>query len=266
MVDIEENLDNNDEDNNEDDHNDERYTKVENDIYAIEGYLEPQDDENKQKEQDAAPGKETQKKEIKKFKIIFLGEKGVGKTSLIERYVNNKFSNFGQPEISDAVKTKKFEIDKNTSVELSINDTSEVENLGKFPKAYFIDAHGALLVFSLDDENSFQKMKYWLEQLNSNAPSDIVVCFLGNQSDKTADRKVNQNEIKSLVKDQLYYEVSAKTGINVALAFEDLTNKIIEKQKEEKKNPDKVVRGKEGRKSWDLKDMKNEEKKKKKCC
>ena len=65
--------------------------------------------------------------------------------------------------------------------------------------------------------------------------------------------------------DNLYYEVSAKTGNNVSLAFEELTTKIIEKQKEEKNNHDKGVRGKEGRKSWDLEDMKKA-KKKKKCC
>ena len=266
MVDLEENLDENEGDNNVEDNNDERYTKVENDIYCIEGYDEQQPEENKKKEDETLTGKETPKKEFKKFRIILLGEKGVGKSSLIERYVNNKFSNFGQPEIGDVVKIKKFEIDRYLSVELDINDTSEVENLGKYPKSYYTDAHGALLVFSLTDQDSFQKMKYWMEQLNSNAPPDIVICFLGNQSDKTADRKINSDEIKSLTKDHLFYEVSAKTGINVTLAFEELTNKIIEKQKEEKKNPEKVVRGKEGRKSWDLKDMKKEQEKKKKCC
>lgn len=266
MVDIEDNLDDHEEDNNEGDNNDERYTKVENDIYNIEDYDDKQPEDNKEKADDIDITKDTQKKETKKYKIIFLGEKGVGKSSLIERYVNNKFSNFGQTDFGDAIKTKKYEIDKYLSVELTISDTTEVENLGKFPKNYFIDAHGALLVFNITDHNSFEKLKFWMEQINSNAPPDIVVCFLGNQIDKSVDRKVTSEEIQTFVNTNLYYEVSAKTGSNITLAFENLVNKIIEKEKEEKNNPEKVIRGKEGRKSWDLEDMKNQKKKKKKCC
>ena len=74
--------------------------------------------------------------------------------------------------------------------ELSINDAKEIENTNKFPNDYKRDAHGAILVFILTDENSFQKLSYWKEELDSNAPSDIAVYYLGNQADKTADRKV----------------------------------------------------------------------------
>jgi hypothetical protein len=64
----------------------------------------------------------------------------------------------------------------------------------------------------------------------------------------------------------LYYEVSAKAGNNISMAFENLANKIIQKQKEEKKNPDKVLRGKEGRKSVGLKPKTEIPPAKKKCC
>jgi GTPase SAR1 family protein len=110
-------------------------------------------------------------------------------------------------------------------------------------------------------------LQFWLDELNNYAPKDIIICFLGNQSDRTADRKVEFEEAKNLAGDNLYYEVSAKAGNNITLAFEALTNNIIDKQKEEEKNPDKVKRGKEGRNTIDINSNKNQgNEKKKKCC
>jgi len=67
------------------------------------------------------------KKDLKKLKIILLGEIGVGKTSIINRYVNNKFNTFSQPTIGADIKTKKVELDQNLAVELLINDTTNEE-------------------------------------------------------------------------------------------------------------------------------------------
>ena len=257
--------------------NDERYTQVDNDVMfnPIEGYQE-----NKEEEKDENPTENhekenviksdtnitTSKKIIKKLKIILLGEIGVGKSCLINRYVNNKFNNFNQISIGDDIKIKKVEVDKNLTVDLFINDPTNEEKLGKFTKNYYLDAHGALIVYDLTNEHSFQKVKFWMEELDSNAPRDIIVCILGNKADLTADRVVKFEDVKSLVGDHLNYEVSAKTGNNVSLAFEQLTYGIIEKQKEEENNPDKVIRGKEGRKTQDLNDINRDLLTKKKCC
>ena len=256
--------------------NDDRFTKVDNDVFGIEGYQDGKKEENKEEELgDTLPmGSKNKPKidlnrEVKQFKIILLGEKGVGKSSIIERYVNNKFSSNESLEGNDAVKIKRYDVDKNLTAELSINDTTEVEKLDKFPKTYYKDAHGAILVFNLTDQNSFEKLSYWKEELDSHAPSDLVICYLGNQADKIADRKVKKEDIKKILneEDKLYYDVSAKTGNNISLAFEQLTMAIIEKQKEEQNNPDKVLRGKEGRKTLDLRDAPPEEDiRKRRCC
>ena len=256
--------------------NDDRFTKVDNDVFGIEGYQDGKKEENKEEELgDTLPmGSKNKPKidlnrEVKQFKIILLGEKGVGKSSIIERYVNNKFSSNESLEGNDAVKIKRYDVDKNLTAELSINDTTEVEKLDKFPKTYYKDAHGAILVFNLTDQNSFEKLSYWKEELDSHAPSDLVICYLGNQADKIADRKVKKEDIKKILneEDKLYYDVSAKNGNNISLAFEQLTMAIIEKQKEEQNNPDKVLRGKEGRKTLDLRDAPPEEDiRKRRCC
>ena len=260
-------------------HNDERYTQVDNDVLfnPIEGYKEKKEEENEQNTNEN-PEKDKENntskvdtstvkaKEFKKIKIILLGEKDVGKTSLIDRYVSNKFNVISKSKIGDDIKQKKIEIDKSLTVNLSISDTTNEEKLGQITKNYYLDAHGAIIVFDLTNENSFKKVKFWMDELNSKGPADVVLCLLANKADLTADRVVKYEEAKELAGDNLYYEVSAKTGNNVSLAFEQLTDGILEKQKEEENNPNKVLRGKEGRKTADLKDINKDLNAKKKCC
>ena len=121
-----------------------------------------------------------------------------------------------------------------------------------------------MLVFNLTDLNSFQKLSYWKSELNSKGRKDIVICYLGNQSDLTADIKVKSEDIKNFVGNNLYIQVSAKTGNNIALAFDSLTREIIKKQKEEEKNPNKEPIGPDERISLTL--IQNKKQKKKKCC
>ena len=254
-----------------------RYTQVENDFVfnPVEGYEEEKKDDNENKENEAnIPQSQShtgsisnpKKKEIKKLKIILIGELGVGKSSLINRYVDNKFV---KPPEEAELKIKNIDVDDNTAAELSINDTTNEEKLGKITKNYYKDAHGAIIVFDLTNKPSFNKVKFWLKEINSNAPRDIVLCLLGNKSELTTERSVAYEDAKDIAGDNLYYEVSAKTGNNVSLAFEQLMYEIIEKQNEEIDNPDKVPRGKEGRRTADLKDINEINRlmmKKKKCC
>ena len=261
-----------------DQNNDERYTQVDNDVFNnIEGYEKKKEEEKDENPEENNPGEtiekvnqsttsNSSKKENKKLKIILLGEKAVGKSSIINRYVSNKFNTFNQTSIGPDVKSKKYVADKDLTVDLLIHDSTNEQKLGKFTKNYYLDAHGAIIVFDLTNQQSFQKVKYWLDELNSNAPRDIIFCILGNKADLTADRVVKFEDAKALAEDNLYYEVSAKTGNNVTLAFEQLALGIIEKQKEEENNPDKVLRGKEGRKTADLNDINKDLTKKKKCC
>ena len=269
-------------DNNDND-NKNRYTQVDNDILfnPIEGYEEEKIDQDvgdkkedikeEEKEKVDLPSKNPSmiikpNKEIKKLKIILLGEIGVGKTSIIKKYVGKNNLN-DNPENDFVIKN--YDIDENTTAELTIYDTTNEEKLGKITKNYYKDAHGALIVFDLTNKESFNKVKYWLKEIDSNAPRDIVLCLLGNKADLTYDRIVQYEDAKEIAGDNLYYEISSKTGNNVSLAFEQLTYEIIEKQNEEKDNPDKVLRGKEGRRTADLNDI-NEMNKdllgKKKCC
>ena len=249
-----------------------RYTEVDNNILLnpIEGYdqnFENNNPENNnQNTNNNIPKTKSFRKpmiEKYKFKIILLGEKGVGKSSLIGRYINNSINleNLENNEIFN----KKVDLDEGTRANISIYDTNLQEKLQKFSKDYYRDAHGALIIFDLFDEKTFEKIDFWINELKSNAPKDIVYAIIGNKSDKIDGERVKFENAISVAGDNLYYEVSAKSGNNVSLAFEQLVYGIIEKQNEESKNPDKVLRGKDGRKSVDLKEYRKS-KTKKGCC
>ena len=137
--------------------NNNRYTQVENDILfnPVEGYEEEKidiEEENKDIKENSNQVKPSTasklKKDIKKLKIILLGEIGVGKSSLIKRYVFNKFENIEKKDGAE-INIKHLDIDDNTSAELSIYDTTNEEKLGKITKNFYKDAHGAIVVFDL---------------------------------------------------------------------------------------------------------------------
>ena len=232
------------------------------------------DDENNQNVNEA--GNEENKIDIiskskretmEEYKIIVLGDFGVGKSSLIYRYLKNSF----KKDILDTIKSENNEkivqLYDNKKVKLNIWDTAGEEKDGILFKKYYIDVHGVLLVFDLTNKNSFDNLKKWIQNLKENCPKDIVYCFVGNKSDLNEERKVSYEEAKEFSNDNLYYEASSKNGNNVSLAFEQLTYNIIEKQNDEKDNPEKELRGLEGRRTTDLRDYnENDLKTKKKCC
>ena len=207
-------------------------------------------------------GDNSSEKGLKKYKIILLGDIGVGKSSLINRYVSNKFSAVGQASI-ETIKKKILRISAETIVELSINDPVEEEKLGKYTKNYFKDAHGAIIVFDITNKQSFDNVKTYLKEIDSNAPRDISICIIGNKYDLSSSKVVEKEDVQKIAGKWKYYEVSAKTGNNVSLAFEELAIEIDENQKKEENNPNKVLRGKDGRKSYVLDEKKKQNKK---CC
>ena len=210
--------------------NNNRYTQVENDILfnPVEGLNDENEEddekENKDNKENESLAKTStnskNKKEIKKLKIILLGEKGVGKSSLIKRYVSNKFHSFEDKQDLE-INIKNIDIDDNTSAELSIYDTTNEQKLGKITKNYYKDAHGAIIVFDLTNKNTFNRVKYWLKEINSNAPRDIVLCLLGNKADLTSDRNVAYEDAKTVLSEMIQdgcYRLAREGGV---------TNKVI---------------------------------------
>lgn len=199
------------------------------------------------------------------FKIIFIGNFNVGKTSIIQRFIYNKFAksdvSVGQEKCS-----KFLRLDQNTVVKLELFDTMGQERFGSLQKQLYKDALGVIAVYDITDRESLEKLENWIKIARDTSPPDIVLTIAANKMDLNSMRKIPTTEGNSFAQSHgaSFFEVSAKEGNNVDLLFEDLANKIITKQKEIKEE-DKVIR-RAGRNSVGLEDAKKKDEKKSGCC
>ena len=258
--------------------NDARYTQVDNDIIynPVEGYNQNSETNNNENNPETANnGERTENSNINKnnpsynsnkknfnLKIIVVGDISVGKTSVIKRYITNTFSEEHKSTISCEFKKKTLEIDAETCANLQIWDTAGEEKFMSVTKQFYTDSNGAMIVYDLTKKDTFLKLDKWIKDVKEKALQDVVIMIVGNKSDLVSEKVELGDELKPFKENYEYQDVSAKSGTNVALAFENLTNKIINVLKEKKEKG-----GEEQRESLLLKKAKlsKDDKTKKKC-
>jgi len=156
-------------------------------------------------------------------KIIILGDKDAGKTSILLRYTTNTFSEKKARKTS-LIYDKIMEY-KNKPIKLQFCDFQDNKYLYK-------SAYGALLIYDVTNKKSFRNIKYWIEQLKENSTdTDICKVLIGNKCDRLEDRVITEEQGKKLAKEynMEYIEVSTKENKNIIEAFNCLINKIFEK-------------------------------------
>ena len=171
------------------------------------------------------------------FKILTIGESGVGKTCILRRFVENKFLKNHLATIGIDFKTKNIEID-GTPIKLKIWDTAGQERFRNITNQYYKGADGIILVFDVTDQKSFEKIKEWMSQIKANTQADqIGRVLLGNKCD-IEPRTISKNDGEELGKELgiEYYETSAMKGDGIAQAFEFLAKNILTKKKIDLKN------------------------------
>lgn len=122
-------------------------------------------------------------------KIVVLGSQGVGKTSLVHRYVKNAFTPpTTQSTIGASFVTKKVvDIDTSTTVRLQIWDTAGQERFRSISKLYYRGANAGVLCYDITDPSSFEEMGRWLKELKQNLGDDIILHIVGTKSDIVAE-------------------------------------------------------------------------------
>lgn len=163
------------------------------------------------------------------YKLILLGDIAVGKTSILSRFINNSFSQVYKCNVGVDFRAKTIYIDDKTGADLNIWDTCGEERFRGVSRQYYQDSNGILLVFDLTNHLSFEGLQSWFDDIYNFAIPGIDIALLGNKSDDIENRAVKIEEIKEMISDKVncsYYEVSAKTGNNVTIAFEELAKKL----------------------------------------
>jgi len=171
-------------------------------------------------------------------KIILVGESGVGKTSLMVRYVDGRFKLGDKHTVGTDVMHKATTVlieDPNThetsscSIKLEIWDTGGQERFRTITSSYYRTAAGIILAFDLTDAQSFNRVTNWMDDIKMYANSDAVVVLVGTKSDLDEERVVNIKEIKMMV-EQLgipYVETTSKDGLGVEEVFNRLASGIL---------------------------------------
>ena len=160
------------------------------------------------------------------FKFLVLGEGKIGKTSLIERYINKTFKSNYIATIGMDIRRKRLEIN-NKEVDISITDTAGQERFRSITKMFYKGADGILVGFDLTDRNTFEQVNYWISQIEENSSKDypISLVLFGNKCDNVENIKVSEEDIEQLKEKYklTFYKTSAKDGTNVQNAFQHLT-------------------------------------------
>jgi len=162
------------------------------------------------------------------IKITLLGEKNVGKTSLVYRYIENKFRESYKATLGVNLLKKDMEVDGN-SVSAQIWDLGGQESFRSLRKLYLEGANGALVMFDLTERKTFEKLNEWVDSFKE-ARGEQPIVLIGNKSDLENQRKITDMEASNYAKDNNMELMltSAKTGQNVEEAFIKLTKRILD--------------------------------------
>ena len=159
------------------------------------------------------------------FKILILGETGVGKTFILRRFVENKFLKNHLSTTGLEFRTKTVNV-KNKEIKLKIWATAGPPHI---TEQYYRGADGIVLVYDVTDEPSYDKVKKWIDDIISNTGRDSIgLVLLGNKCD-FEERAVTEEQGKKLGEEFKisYFETSPLTGQGIKEAFDQLTKDIM---------------------------------------
>ncbi|XP_032494972.1 ras-related protein Rab-6A isoform X1 [Phocoena sinus] len=153
---------------------------------------------------------------LRKFKLVFLGEQSVGKTSLITRFMYDSFDNTYQATIGIDFLSKTMYLEDRT-IRLQLWDTAGQERFRSLIPSYIRDSAAAVVVYDITNVNSFQQTTKWIDDVRTERGSDVIIMLVGNKTDLADKRQVSieEGERKAKELNVMFIETSAKAGYNV---------------------------------------------------
>ncbi|KAL6989327.1 Ras-related protein RABD2a [Sarracenia purpurea var. burkii] len=161
------------------------------------------------------------------FKLLLIGDSGVGKSCLLLRFADDSYLDSYISTIGVDFKIRTVEQDGKT-IKLQIWDTAGQERFRTITSSYYRGAHGIIIVYDITDPESFNNVKQWLSEIDRYATENVNKLLVGNKCDLDANRAVSYETAKAFA-DEIgiaFMEASAKDAINVEQAFMAMTADI----------------------------------------
>ncbi|XP_029360909.1 RAB11a, member RAS oncogene family, like [Echeneis naucrates] len=177
------------------------------------------------------------------FKVVLIGDSGVGKSNLLSRFTRNEFNLESKSTIGVEFATRSIQVEGKT-IKAQIWDTAGQERYRAITSAYYRGAVGALLVYDIAKHLTYENAERWLKELQDHADSNIVIMLVGNKSDLRHLRAVPTDEAKAFAEKHglSFLETSALDSSNVELAFQTILtaiyNIVSQRQMSGPGNPD----------------------------
>ncbi|KAF9976255.1 hypothetical protein BGZ73_008897 [Actinomortierella ambigua] len=164
---------------------------------------------------------------LRKFKLVFLGEQSVGKTSLITRFMYDTFDNTYQATIGIDFLSKTMYLEDRT-VRLQLWDTAGQERFRSLIPSYIRDSSVAVVVYDITNRNSFMNTAKWIDDVRAERGMDVIIVLVGNKTDLNEKRQVTAEEGEKKAKEFniMFIETSAKAGHNVKTLFRKIAQAL----------------------------------------
>ncbi|KAK9474587.1 ras family-domain-containing protein [Dipodascopsis tothii] len=157
---------------------------------------------------------------MKKYKLVFLGEQSVGKTSLITRFMYDSFDSQYAATIGIDFLSKTMYLEDRT-VRLQLWDTAGQERFRSLIPSYIRDSTVAVVVYDVTNAQSFTNTSKWIDDVRAERGNDVIIVLVGNKTDLNDKRQVTSEEGERRAKELkiMFIETSAKAGHNVKTLF-----------------------------------------------
>lgn len=157
---------------------------------------------------------------LAKYKLVFLGDQSVGKTSIITRFMYDKFDTSYQATIGIDFLSKTMYLEDRT-VRLQLWDTAGQERFRSLIPSYIRDSSVAVITYDVSSRQTFLNTIKWIEEVRAERGSDVIIVLVGNKTDLVDKRQVSveEGEAKSNELKVMFIETSAKAGFNIKALF-----------------------------------------------
>ena len=165
---------------------------------------------------------------IESFKVVLVGESGVGKTSIITQFIDQTFQEDIQSTTGGTFSTKSVVCDGGKVLKFEIWDTAGQEKYRSLTTMFYKDANAAVMVYDVTRKESFEELKnYWSGQIRDSSPENIILAIAGNKSDLIEHEVVDEGEARDFAKElgAIFVSTSAKNSEGINNLFEEIAKK-----------------------------------------